>query len=83
DAGAGRMVPANRLIGTGPYRFTRWDPGKEAQFEVNPAYMADSPKGRPSIRRVIMRVVPDSGTQMAELMAGGIDWISQLPEETA
>lgn len=83
DAGPGRMVPANRLIGTGPYRFVRWDPGKEAQFEINPAYMADSPKGRPSIRRVVMRVVPDGGTQMAELMAGGVDWISQLPEETA
>lgn len=83
DAGPGRAVSAQRLIGTGPYRFTRWDPGKEARFEINPAYMADSPKGRPAIRHVVMRVLPDAATQMAELMAGSIDWISQLPEETA
>ena len=81
DAGADRLVPAARLIGTGPYRFTRWEPGKEGQFDANPAYMADSPKGRPAIPRVVMRVIPDAATQMAELMAGRVDWIGQLPED--
>jgi peptide/nickel transport system substrate-binding protein len=81
DAGADRLVPAARLIGTGPYRFTRWEPGKEGQFDANTSYMADSPKGRPAIPRVVMRVIPDAATQMAELMAGRVDWIGQLPED--
>ncbi|MBN8939696.1 MAG: ABC transporter substrate-binding protein [Rhizobiales bacterium] len=80
---ANRGPPASRYPGTGPYRLTRWEPGREAQFDINPEYMAGSPKGRPSIPRLIMRVVPDADTQVTELTAGRLDWIGQVAETAA
>lgn len=77
--GPGGKAGANgRLVGTGPYRITKFDPGKGASFERNDKYFKDSPKGQPAIRAMAFRNIPDPTTQMAELLSGGLDWIWRM-----
>src|SRR5882757_7157057 len=49
----------------------------------NPDYFAGSPKGKPSIGKIVYRTVPDSATQLAELMTGGVDWLWDASPENA
>ena len=54
-----------RPVGNGLYRFVRWNKGQEAVLEANP----DAPK-RPSINRIIVRVVPDPSARLTALING-------------
>src|SRR4051794_17025177 len=62
-------------IGSGPYRITRFDPGALVEYERFEQYWAGSPKGRPAIRKLQVRFVPDATTEMTELLSGRADWI--------
>lgn len=62
-------------VGAGPYRITRFDPGAAVEFERFDGYWQGSPKGRPAIRRLSVRFVPDAATEMTELLSGRADWI--------
>ena len=62
-------------IGTGPYRITRIEPNKEIDFERYDHYFAESPKGRPAIKRIVVREVPDEAAELADLLDGRADWI--------
>jgi len=44
-------------IGTGPFRFERWDRHKEIVLGANPDYFA----GAPRIARIVYRIFPDEG----------------------
>ncbi len=66
---------ARAPVGTGPYRIARVDPGALIEFERFEDHYRDSPKGRPAIRRMTVRFVPDAATEMTELLAGRADWI--------
>lgn len=65
---------AKAPVGAGPYRITKVEAG-EVDFERFEDYYADSPKGRPAIRRMVERFVPDAATEMTELLAGRADFI--------
>lgn len=62
-------------IGTGPYKVTGLEPGKKVVMEKNEDYFKDSPKGQPSIGKIVWRTLPEMNTQVAELMTGSLDWI--------
>jgi peptide/nickel transport system substrate-binding protein len=62
-------------IGTGPYKVTELEPGKKVVMVKNESYFKDSPKGQPSIGKIVWRTLPEMNTQMAELMTGSLDWI--------
>src|SRR5688572_25110195 len=81
DAGPSRLN--TKLVGTGPYRFAKWEPGKEGRFELNRDYMVNSPKGRSTIGTIVFRTIPNVSVQIAELMSGGIDWLWQVPVDQA
>ncbi|MCY4185024.1 MAG: ABC transporter substrate-binding protein [Rhodobacteraceae bacterium] len=70
-------------IGTGPYRVTDFDPGVSITFERNENYFGDSPKGIPQIDTIRQRTIPDNNTQIAELLAGTVDWIWKVPTDQA
>ncbi len=70
-------------VGTGPYMVTEVEPGKKIVFEKNPNYFADSPKGQPSIGKIIQRTIPDVNTQIIELASGKLDWIFKVPADQA
>jgi len=70
-------------VGTGPYRVAEVDPGKKIVFVKNDNYFKDSPKGQPSIGKLVQRTIPEMTTQVAELMTGGLDWIYMVPTDQA
>ncbi|MCP4750442.1 MAG: ABC transporter substrate-binding protein [Proteobacteria bacterium] len=77
-----KKAQAVSLIGLGPYKVVSFEPGRVLILERFDGYY-DGPKGRPAIKRVKIRSIPDLGTQQAELMTGNIDWIYNVPMDVA
>jgi len=75
-----RRLPLN---GLGPYRVVSFQPGRDIVLKRFDDYYANSPKGRPAIKHIVIRTIPDWGTQQAELMTGGVDWAYDLPTDVA
>lgn len=70
-------------VGTGPYMVVEHELGRKIVFEKNPNYFKDSPKGQPSIGRLVQRTIPEITTMSAELMTGNLDWIYMVPMDQA
>ncbi len=66
---------ARRPVGTGPYKFSEWQSGEKIVLDANPDYF----EGRPYIKRVLYRVIPDLSTQFLELQTGGLDFMGLTP----
>ena len=56
-------------VGAGPYRFVRMNPGLELVLEANEQYW----RKKPSIKRVVIKGVPDRTTRLTMLKAGEAD----------
>src|SRR5436309_5234976 len=56
-------------VGLGPYRFVRMSPGVELALEANEQYW----RKKPSIKRVVIKGVPDRTTRLAMLKTGEAD----------
>ena len=56
-------------VGLGPYRFVRANPGVEVALEANEQYW----RKKPSIKRVVIKGVPDRTTRLAMLKTGEAD----------
>lgn len=69
-------------VGTGPYKITAVEPGKRLEFEAFADYY-DSPKGKPSIKKIVQRTIPEMNTQVVELASGRLDWIWRVPQDQA
>jgi peptide/nickel transport system substrate-binding protein len=70
---------AEAPVGTGPYRFVKWNRGQSIMLEASPEYWGT----RPSIQKATYRFVSDPGTRLAGLMAGEFDLVTNLlPEFT-
>jgi peptide/nickel transport system substrate-binding protein len=68
--------PANHSpVGTGPFRFVSARPGVELRYARNDHHFA----GAPAVRTVVLRVIPDEGTQVIALEAGEVDWLFGVP----
>jgi peptide/nickel transport system substrate-binding protein len=61
-------------VGAGPYKITRVDGVNEIDFERFEDYYADSPKGRPPIRKLVIHEVTDATTAQNEIIGGKADW---------
>jgi peptide/nickel transport system substrate-binding protein len=55
--------------GYGPYQLVSFQPGDQAVFTANPNYWA----GPPAIKKVILKEIPSSATQLELLQAGSIN----------
>lgn len=62
-------------VGSGPYKITRVNGVTEIDLERFDGYYPDSPKGKPAIGKLVIHEVPDSATEMAELLGSRADWI--------
>ncbi len=78
DVGFGRSP-----VGTGPFRFVEWVRDSHVIVEANPNYFAAGVKDVPGVERVVFRTIPDENTRVAELRAGGVDLIQQVPVDMA
>lgn len=74
---------AKKPIGAGPYKIVRNEQGKEVVFERFDDYWAGSPKGKPAIKTLHVRFVPDLATSMTELLAQRADWIWNINPDQA
>jgi len=70
-------------IGTGPYKCVELEAGKKYVLVKNEDYFAGSPKGKPSIGKIVWRTMPEMNTKLAELMTGSLDWIWLVPPDQA
>jgi peptide/nickel transport system substrate-binding protein len=71
-----RTTPQSRYpIGSGPYLFQEWKTGEKVVLEANPDYF----DGRPYIKRVVYRIIPDQSTIFLELKAKNIDMAGLTP----
>src|SRR5499427_2564928 len=79
--GAGWIVPKKYLekvgdegfkrapIGAGPYKFISFTPGVELVLEAFDQYW----RKPPSVRRLVLKVIPDGATRLAALKRGEVD----------
>lgn len=63
-------------VGTGPFAFVSYSPDTEIRLKRNEAYWAD---GLPLLDEVVMRVIPETGSQIVALEAGEVDWVWGVP----
>ena len=63
-------------VGTGPFAFVSYTPDSEIRLKRNDAYWAD---GLPLLDGVVMRVIPETGTQIVALEKGEVDWVWGVP----
>jgi len=67
-------------VGTGPFRFERWDPGYQLRLVRNPQYWRS---GYPKLNGVIFRFIPDPAAQLSALRTGDVDVIAEVTPEIA
>src|SRR5712691_3354373 len=63
-------------VGTGPFTFKEWIPGKHVLLEKNPNYFKP---GLPYLDRLEYRIMKDPLTASTALRAGEIDFLSRVP----
>ncbi|HEV2282435.1 MAG TPA: ABC transporter substrate-binding protein [bacterium] len=63
-------------IGAGPYRLADWRERESITFDASPGYWG----GAPALPRVVLKLIPEDATVLAELRAGNIDAGRILPE---
>jgi len=89
--GAGWIVPRKYLekvgddgfkrapVGAGPYRFASFNPGVELVLEANESYWRKSP----SVKRLVLKSIPDEATRLAMLKRGEADVVYLLQSALA
>ena len=55
-------------VGTGPFKFVRWDKNDKIVLSANDTYWA----GKPALDQLIFRSIPDNAMRLTELQAGNI-----------
>lgn len=90
-SGAGWIVPKKYLervgddgfkkapVGAGPYKFVSFTPGVELVLEAFDQYWHKPP----SVKRIVMRVIPDEATRLAALKRGEVDVAYSIRAELA
>lgn len=67
---------STEYIGLGPYRLAAWEPGAHIDF----VRFDDFFGGRPPLDRIVLRIIPDANTMVANALAGTID-VANPPAE--
>ncbi|RDL47279.1 Heme-binding protein A [Ensifer sp. M14] len=63
--------------GTGPFKFVEWVSNQRVIVERNPDYWG----GAANLEAVVFRPITDANTRVAEMMAGGIDVMMEVPPD--
>jgi peptide/nickel transport system substrate-binding protein len=66
-------------IGAGPYKFVSFNPGVELVVEAFEGYWRKTP----SVKRLVLRVIPEEATRLAALKRGEVDIAYSLQGEIA
>ncbi len=63
--------------GTGPFKFAEWQSGQRMVVERNPDYWDTAP----ALEAVVFRPITDANTRVAEMRAGGLDVMVEVPPD--
>lgn len=63
-------------IGTGPFKLVKWVRGDHLEYVANDDYFL----GKPKLRRIVVRILPDENTELALLRSHEIDWIFEMSQ---
>jgi peptide/nickel transport system substrate-binding protein len=75
DKGSLNTAPYNSApVGSGPYRFVSWQRGSQVKFEANPDYY----QGKPAIREVVYKIIPDQNTLATQVQTHELDFAWNL-----
>ena len=75
DATPAQFNALDAAVGTGPYRFARWDRGEKLVYVPNDDYW-----GNPAAwRRIELAFIPNHAARMAALMAGDVHLTNYVP----
>ena len=66
---------ARNPSGTGAFTFAEWRSNEAVVVEANPDYW----DGAPALQAVVFRPITDANTRTAEMLAGGIDMMVEVP----
>ncbi|MGH9891819.1 MAG: ABC transporter substrate-binding protein, partial [bacterium] len=64
-------------IGTGPYKLVSWSRKREHMLVRNDDYWGP----KPAFKHLRIRIIPETATQIAELISGGVDVIKAVPPD--
>ncbi|HWT06031.1 MAG TPA: peptide ABC transporter substrate-binding protein [Xanthomonadales bacterium] len=71
-------IPFNQQpIGTGPFKVARWIRGDHIELVANDDYFL----GKPKLRRIIVREIPDENTSLNALRSHDVDYIFEASPE--
>lgn len=63
------------LVTSGPFRLASWKPQQEIVLVRNERYFQP---GRPRLDRAVLRIVPEASSQVAQLLAGEVDFATNM-----
>ena len=76
---------AEHPMGTGPFKFVRWDKGTQVVMERFDDYYGGSPDippvGPARVKTVIFKVIPETSSRISALLAGEVDIITKVPTD--
>lgn len=64
-------------VGTGPFKFVKWVKNDRVEYEANESYWA----GAPDVKKVTMRVMPETQARVSALRAKEADVIVNVPPD--
>ncbi len=70
--------PIVEPVGTGPYKFVKWDAGSEVDLVKNPAYWQT---GKPHYDKAVFKIVPDATARVTGLKTGELTGFRDVPPD--
>ncbi|BBB90812.1 MAG TPA: ABC transporter substrate-binding protein [Methylomusa anaerophila] len=56
-------------VGTGPYKFVKWDKGQQIELAAFDGYWGDKPK----MQKIVFKFIKENSVRASELMTGAVD----------
>jgi len=88
EAAGGKPLTPDQYIGTGPYKFAEWIPGKYIRLVRFEGYKSreEPPTGYGGARHayldeILFIPVPEAGTRLAGVQAGDFDYAEMIPAD--
>lgn len=73
----GEQAFGQNPVGTGPWKFTSRKVKEELRLEAYEGYW--NTEYRPSVKELVVRIIPEDLTRVAALQTGDVDWIDNVP----
>ncbi|WP_066304133.1 ABC transporter substrate-binding protein [Bacillus sp. FJAT-29814] len=74
----GKEEASKKPIGTGPYKVKEWKRGEYVTFEAFDDFWG----GKPEIKNVTIKVIPEFSSRLSALLSGDVDLIKSVPVDS-